>query len=93
MLVYTYEYDTAHDPAMPVVEVRIGPVNTIPTLRLNALIDSGSDGTIIPLPELKRIAARKYQKKWMRTLPVNVRKLICISSGYRSVRCNWSDLQ
>ena len=68
MLVYTYEYDTAHDPAMPVVEVRIGAVNTPPTLRLTALIDSGSDGTIIPLPELKRIAARKYQKKWMRTI-------------------------
>jgi len=68
MLVYTYEYETAYDPAMPMVEVRIGAVNTLPTLRLTALIDSGSDGTIIPLTELKRIAARKYQKKWMRTI-------------------------
>lgn len=68
MLVYTYNYDTTHDPAMPMVEVRIGVVNTPPTLMLTALIDSGSDGTIIPLNELKRIGARKYQKKWMRTI-------------------------
>jgi predicted aspartyl protease len=68
MLVYTYNYETAHDPAMPMVEVRIGAVNTSPTLILTALIDSGSDGTIIPLNDLKRIGARKYQKKWMRTI-------------------------
>lgn len=68
MLVYTYNYDTTHDPAMPMVEVKIGTVNTPPTLLLTALIDSGSDGTIIPLNDLKRIGARKYQKKWMRTI-------------------------
>lgn len=26
MLVYTYNYDTTHDPAMPMVEVKIGTV-------------------------------------------------------------------
>lgn len=58
MLVYTYNYETTHDPAIPMVEVRIGAVSTPPTLILTALIDSGSDGTIIPLNELKRIGAR-----------------------------------
>ena len=68
MLVYNYDYDTTYNPAMPIIEIKVGNIATLPTLVLKALVDSGSDGTIIPLPYLKQIGARKYQKKWMRTI-------------------------
>lgn len=68
MLVYTYEYDTNYVPAMPVVEIAISSVSKSYISTIRALIDSGSDGTIIPLSDLKRIGARKYQKQWMRTI-------------------------
>ncbi|MCX6048300.1 MAG: retroviral-like aspartic protease family protein [Chloroflexi bacterium] len=68
MLVYINDYDTTYNPAMPIVEIKIGTVATLPTLDLKALVDSGSDGTIIPLTYLKQIGARKYQKKWIRTI-------------------------
>ncbi len=68
MLVYSYDYDKTYNPSMPIIEISIGSVATLPTLALKALVDSGSDGTIIPLIYLKQIHARKYQKKWMRTV-------------------------
>ncbi|MEZ4620264.1 MAG: hypothetical protein R2867_32810 [Caldilineaceae bacterium] len=68
MLVYTYDYESTYDPAMPIIEINIGAVGASPMLMINALIDSGADGTIIPLHVLKQIGARKYQKKWLRTI-------------------------
>ncbi|MEZ4706549.1 MAG: retroviral-like aspartic protease family protein [Caldilineaceae bacterium] len=68
MLVDTFDYLTDYDPAMPIIEVMIGAAGTAPMLRVNALVDSGADGSILPLQQLKQIDARKYQKKWMRTV-------------------------
>lgn len=67
MLVDTFDYLTDYDPAMPIIEVLIGAVGTVPLLCVKSLVDSGADGTILPLPQLKQIGARKYQKQWMRT--------------------------
>ncbi len=68
MLIDIFDYLTDYDPAMPTVEVIIGATGTAPTVRIKALVDSGADGTILPLQQLKQIDARKYQKKWMRTV-------------------------
>ena len=52
MIVHTYEYDISYIPAMPVVELVVGKASSAPVLSLKALVDSGSDGTIIPLEHL-----------------------------------------
>jgi hypothetical protein len=67
-MIYTYDYDTAYLPAMPVIEIKIGRALATPSLVLTALIDSGSDGVIIPLRQLRQIRARKERKAWLRTV-------------------------
>ena len=65
-MVYSFDYDTSYIPAMPTAEIRIGRALHDPTLTLTALVDSGADGTIIPVSYLKQIRARKAGKTWMR---------------------------
>lgn len=67
-MIYTYEYDGSFIPSMPVVEIRIGRSLTLPVLPLTALIDSGADGSIIPLVYLRQVQARKERSLWMRTV-------------------------
>ena len=64
--VYTYEYDTIYNPAMPMVEIEIGRAMENPSLALTALVDSGADATIIPIKHLQEIRARRSRKMWMR---------------------------
>lgn len=64
-MVYSFDYDTNYIPAMPTIEIRIGRALRNPTLELTALVDSGADGTIIPVSHLKRLQARKAGKTWM----------------------------
>ena len=64
-MVYSFDYDTSYIPAMPTAEIRIGRALHDPTLTLTALVDSGADGTIIPVSYLKQIRARKAGKTWM----------------------------
>jgi hypothetical protein len=65
-LVYTYDYDTVYNPAMPVVEIEIGRAMADVSLSLTALVDSGVDATIIPLRYLRQIQARHGRTAWMR---------------------------
>ncbi len=65
-IVYTYNYDTDYNPAMPVVEIRIGRAMADASLPLAALVDSGADATIIPIGYLRQIRARRGRRKWMR---------------------------
>lgn len=67
-MIHTYEYDASFMPSMPVVAIRIGRSLTPPALPLTALIDSGADGSIIPLPYLRQVRARKERSLWMRTV-------------------------
>lgn len=67
-MIYAYDYDSSFVSSMPVVEIKIGKPLTDPTLKLNALIDSGADGVIIPLLYLRQIQARKERTIWMRTV-------------------------
>ncbi|MBP6440181.1 MAG: hypothetical protein KA259_01140 [Caldilineaceae bacterium] len=57
---YTYAYDSAYQPALPVVDVEVMPFghNSAP-FNLVALVDSGADGTLIPLVVLHAMHARR----------------------------------
>ena len=56
---YTYPYSRNYQPAMPVVEIGLSKSGHFEpgTLRL-ALIDSGADGTLVPVDILEEIGAR-----------------------------------
>ena len=62
-MLYTYEYALSYNPSMPVVEIWLGRAQHVPTFSLIALVDSGADGTIIPLKHLKTLQARRGRKK------------------------------
>lgn len=65
-IVYTYEYDTSYNPAMPVVEIVIGRALGERSLTLVAVVDTGADATIIPVRQLRQVSARRQRKAWMR---------------------------
>ncbi|RIK35789.1 MAG: hypothetical protein DCC55_29225 [Chloroflexi bacterium] len=66
---YTYEYDAAYFPALPIVEVEVTPFGQDhEPSQLVAMIDSGSDGTLIPLPVLRQMKARKTGQITMRSI-------------------------
>jgi len=58
-LIYTYVYSQQYNPSAPVIEVEVtAPGMRHTTERIVALVDSGSDGTIIPVDLLERVNAR-----------------------------------
>ncbi len=58
MPIHSYEYSHNYDPPMPILEVQVISPETQETSNLQtALIDSGSDGTMIPLDLLDDIGA------------------------------------
>jgi hypothetical protein len=66
---YTYEYDTDYAPPLPVVEVAVQPFGQdCEPIVLTAMIDSGSDGTLIPLSILRQLKARKTSQLVMRSI-------------------------
>lgn len=65
--IHTYPYDTAYVPAMPVIDVTVttpGQRHTSTTIR--ALVDSGADGSLIPIDILEQVGARYVDKARMR---------------------------
>lgn len=57
--VYFYTYSNRFDPSMPVVEVGISLLRqSHPTITVPALIDSGSDASMLPLSVLEGIGAK-----------------------------------
>jgi hypothetical protein len=66
-MVYTYDYNSIeYEPAMPVVELRLGRAFTTPYLELMAIVDSGADATIVPVRYLRQLQARRGRRNWMR---------------------------
>ncbi|MCA9938200.1 MAG: retroviral-like aspartic protease family protein [Anaerolineales bacterium] len=65
-MVLTYNYDTTYPgPPFPIVEVAVQAVGkTGETIALRALVDSGADATMIPLRELRRLAARQVDTRY-----------------------------
>jgi predicted aspartyl protease len=59
-LLYTHPYSQSYSPPMPVVEIELGvPGRSRVETRLMALVDSGADGTLVPLNVLEEIGARQ----------------------------------
>jgi predicted aspartyl protease len=54
-----YPYDTMYDPPIPVCEITLTTPATDRRVGLRAIIDTGADGTIIPVRYLRDIEARR----------------------------------
>ena len=65
-MIYTYKYDANYDPAFPVVEIDVWGMKAQQLLSLKALVDSGSDATMIPLSFLQQTGAMKSGRQYMR---------------------------
>ncbi len=65
-LVYTYDYDSDYQPAMPTAEITIGPAMVEAFLTLTALVDSGADATMIPRRYLQQFRARPGRQAYLR---------------------------
>lgn len=63
MLVYTHDYDSDYNPAMPVVEIQLRRSANYPSIYFQAIVDTGSDATLIPLPYLRQLQARKGRRQ------------------------------
>jgi predicted aspartyl protease len=56
---YTYPYNRSYQPAMPVVEIELGKGGRPEFGKTHeALVDSGADGTLVPVDILEEIGAR-----------------------------------
>lgn len=66
---YTYDYDFSFSPSMPVIDVALMPIerNRAP-VQLTAMIDSGADGTLIPLSHLRAIKAHRAGQVILRSV-------------------------
>jgi predicted aspartyl protease len=59
MSVLTFPYDAHYQPPMPVVDLEVSVPGRASLQRLvSALVDSGSDGTLIPVDLLEEVGAR-----------------------------------
>src|SRR4051794_40651331 len=67
-IVYTQEYNRKdYSPAMPVLEIGISRAGrTRPAVTLEAIIDTGSDGTLIPLDYLEKADAQYIDGAFIR---------------------------
>lgn len=67
-MIFTFDYDTNYDgPPFPTVQVTIRSLeDTSPSIEDRAYVDSGADGTIIPLGLLKQIGAHKVDEMNLR---------------------------
>ncbi len=66
---YTHEYDSEYPygPALPVVELRVRPIDaTGAGIELQALVDSGADATILPIHVLQDAGVEQIGRARMR---------------------------
>ncbi len=54
-----YLYDTTYDPPIPVCDVTLIAPATDRRVKLTAIVDTGADGTIVPIRYLEDIGARR----------------------------------
>lgn len=65
MVIHLHDYDSHYYPAMPMIEVRLQRRSDEAGMTVKAIVDSGSDGTIIPLRCLRSLKARKGRTTWL----------------------------
>lgn len=65
---YSHEYNSRdYHPPMPVVEIRISALEEPDEqITMEALLDSGSDGTFLPEKLLRRLGAESVREAWVR---------------------------
>ena len=66
MRLYTYHYDDAVVPSQPVIDIVVRPINGTKSAELTAIVDSGSDATLIPKKVIRRLKLRRYSNAYMR---------------------------
>jgi predicted aspartyl protease len=54
-----YPYDATYDPPIPVCNVTLTAPATGYSVELTAIVDTGADGTIVPVHYLEEIGARR----------------------------------
>jgi len=62
-----FPYDVAYDPALPVYQVVLSTGSTSRQVKLTAIIDTGADGTIVPVRHLEQIGARRVFETGLRS--------------------------
>ena len=62
-----FPYDTTYDLALPVCGMELTAVPTGRRVELTAIIDTGADGTIIPVRHLRKIGARRAFETGLRS--------------------------
>lgn len=56
---YSFDYNPEYDPPMPIIEMGVSlPKRSHAELAVSALLDSGSDGTLLPIDLLESIGAK-----------------------------------
>lgn len=69
MDIFTYSYSSLYHPPAPMLELELSwSERKDSTVRINALIDSGSDVTLIPRVYLKQVGARRAGEARVRGL-------------------------
>ena len=63
---YSHEYDRTYHPPMPVVEIQVGSYeNPGKLVAIEAIVDSGSDGTFLPEKLLHDLGAESVREAWV----------------------------
>jgi porphobilinogen deaminase len=67
-MIYTSEYDSSYrnGPAIPVVELKVLPIGGNISTTITAMVDSGADATILPLPFLKNVGVEQVGRAKMK---------------------------
>ena len=73
--IYTDDYGRQYDPPIPQVEITISRLQGQNGLTLTAIVDSGADATIIPIAYLRRIGAQRGEKRWLRGMTADRRRV------------------
>ena len=65
-MMYSHEYDRAYHPPMPVAEVQISSYEQPErVVTVQAIVDSGSDGTFLPERVLRELGAESVREVWV----------------------------
>jgi len=67
MKVHTHSYSGLYNPPAPLIEVGVrGPGQDSREVRVTALVDSGTDATMLPIQVLRSVGARYVQTRYVR---------------------------
>ncbi len=68
MAIYSYDYNFDHIPSAPFAEIEVSTLRSSQSLYLNAFIDSGADGSMLPKHLLNQLKAPRVDTRVLRTV-------------------------